>query len=231
MGGIRVIRPAPRLNAPDILWVPPASRSHSQRKGRSSRRSVPVLVWVGLLASGCGSAAVTATSAPTASMAASQVAGSTSQQPSPSGSPAAAVAWTGPVRTVPADAGRVDPEGAIKSGSASDPPDATREYVDIEQVKVDSPSQPHWRIALRAAPPKAATLDTTQTVISYGLAFETTGDDVPDHLVGISTGASEAGGFRVWVTDLATGATEEQDGPPYGFPVEFAHPDEGNTGE
>ncbi len=28
------------------------------------------------------------------------------------------------------------------------------------------------------------------------------------------------------VTDLATGETDEQIGPPYGFPVEFVHPDE-----
>jgi hypothetical protein len=53
---------------------------------------------------------------------------------------------------------------------------------------------------------------------------------VPDHLVGINNDASEAGRFRIWVTNLATGATEEQDGPPYGFPIEFSHPDEREPG-
>ena len=76
------------------------------------------------------------------------------------------------------------------------------------------------------APPTADGLDPTQTVISYGLAFDTTDDGAADYEVGISNEASPAGDFRVWVTDLATGDTDEQIGPPYGFPVEFAHPDE-----
>lgn len=135
------------------------------------------------------------------------------------------------MRPASATAGTMDPEGSGRARSAIDGNDATREYVDIVRVEVDSPSQPHWRISLAAAPPKATTLDPTQTVISYGLAFETTGDDAPDHVVGISTDATEAGRFRVWVTDLATGATEEQDGPPYGYPVEFAHPDERQPGD
>ena len=186
-----MIRPVSRLSPVPDASLPPASI-------RSIRRTMAILVWVGFLASGCAGVALAAASAPTVSTAASHVRGSTSPQPSPSGSPAAAVAWTGSVRTVPANAGTTDPEETSGSGSASDPRDATREYVDIEQVKVDSPSQPHWRIALRAAPPKAATLGATQTVISYGLAFETTGDEVPDYLVGISTDATEAGRFRVY---------------------------------
>lgn len=44
--------------------------------------------------------------------------------------------------------------------------------------------------------------------------------------MGISNEASDPGRFLVWVTDLATGRTADQDGPPYGYPVEFAHPDE-----
>jgi hypothetical protein len=82
---------------------------------------------------------------------------------------------------------------------------------------------------LAGAPPHAATLDPSHTVISYGLAFETTGDDVPDYVVGISNDASPSGGYRVWVTDLASGVTDEQIGPPYGYPIEFAHPDEASS--
>jgi len=119
----------------------------------------------------------------------------------------------------------MDPDGT--GGFPTDEEgDAAMPYVDIEHVRVDSASQPHWTLPLAAAPPEASTLDPTRTVISYGLTFETTGDDDPDYVVGISNEASRAGHFRVWVTDLATGATDEQDGPPYGFPVEFAHPDE-----
>ncbi len=104
--------------------------------------------------------------------------------------------------------------------------DTARPDVDIEQVIVDVPGETHWRIRLAAEPPKAAELDPTRTVISYGLAFDTTDDGAADYEVGISNEASPAGDYRVWVTNLATGDTDEQIGPPYGFPVEFAHPDE-----
>lgn len=110
-------------------------------------------------------------------------------------------------------------------GSASEEGDAARAYADIARVSVDIPEQPHWRLAM-AASPAFATVDPAQTVISYGLAFETTGDGAPDYVVGLSNEGSSPGDYLVWVTDLATSVTEEQDGPPYGFPIEFATPDE-----
>ena len=61
--------------------------------------------------------------------------------------------------------------------------------------------------------------------------FETTGDGVPDYVVGISNDAPRAGDFRVWVTDLVTGTTQSRSGPPYGYPVEFGHPDEWREGD
>ena len=45
--------------------------------------------------------------------------------------------------------------------------------------------------------------------------------------IGISTDAPTPGDFRVWVTDLRAGITLEQIGPPYGFPIDFFHPAEG----
>ncbi len=138
---------------------------------------------------------------------------------SPSGSAATAATWTGPVRE------NTNEQGGDED-SGRDPGDAALDYVDIERVSVDSGGQPHWRLRLADAPPPAATLDPARTVISYGLTFETTGDEAADYVVGISNESSEPGGYRVWVTDLATGEMDEQDGPPYGFPVEFAHPDE-----
>jgi hypothetical protein len=193
------------------------------------RRSAPFLFWLGVLASACADGAVVATSPPpatTAQSSQSHTAPSTPPPASPPGSRAAVAAWTGPVRPPSAAVATMGPDGSGGFRSTLDERDAAREYVDIEQVSVDFPSQPHWRLSLAAAPPKATTLDATRTVISYGLTFETTGDDAADYVVGISNEASTAGDFRVWVTDLATGATEEQVGPPYGFPVEFAHPDE-----
>ena len=68
----------------------------------------------------------------------------------------------------------------------------------------------HWTFALAAPPPEAETLDATQTLISYGLVFETTGDGRADYVVGISNDAPVRGDFRVWVTDLASGETREQ---------------------
>ena len=78
---------------------------------------------------------------------------------------------------------------------------------------------------LRASSPAAAGIDLAETVIAYGLTLEINGDGVASP-PGIDNDAPRRGDFRVWVTDLATGDTDEQLGPPYGFPVEFSHPDE-----
>jgi hypothetical protein len=139
--------------------------------------------------------------------------------PNPAAPSAAPQEWTGPVRPCSAT---VNPTELIQDEEG----DSARGYVDIERVQVDFPSQTHWRLSLASAPPKAATLDPARTVISYGLTFDTTGDGAADYVVGISNEAPQAGDFRVWVTDLATGETEEQSGPPYGYPIEFSHPDE-----
>jgi hypothetical protein len=68
-------------------------------------------------------------------------------------------------------------------------------------------------------------------LIAYGLVLETTGDGVADYLVGLDNDTPEPGHFHVWVTDLATGETDEQIGPPYGYPIEFFHPDEEQPGD
>lgn len=187
--------------------------------GRGRLGTAFVLTGLGLLASACADGSSEASSRPLATTAASSKSHSASSTTpaSPSGSGDTAATWTGPVR---------ETSNATDQGSASERGDAALDYVDIERVSVDNGGQPHWRLRLADAPPAAATLDPSLTVISYGLAFETTGDEAPDYVVGISNESSSPGGFRVWVTELATGETDEQDGPPYGFPVEFAHPDE-----
>jgi len=47
---------------------------------------------------------------------------------------------------------------------------------------------------------------------------------VADYLIGIDNDAPERGDLHVWVSDLATGETREQIGPPYGIPIEFSYP-------
>jgi hypothetical protein len=199
------------------------------------RRIGPVLIWLVLACSACADPSPSAPDQPVTARAAS----SSSSAPSvptptdtlplpPSGSPAAED-WTGPVRAPSMTGVPMDRDGSGGFASQSDDGDAALAYADIERATVDNAGQPHWRLSLAAKPPEAAMLDPAQTVISYGLAFETTGDGTPDYVVGISNEGSARGDFLVWVTDLATGETEEQDGPPYGFPVEFAHPDEGEA--
>jgi hypothetical protein len=98
-----------------------------------------------------------------------------------------------------------------------------------------------WYLELAERPPRGR---STAEVVSYGLVFDTTKDGAPDHLVGIEDDPTPPGDvfpgnepfalpphlFRVWVTDLATGKTDEQIGPPYGYPIEFGHPDERGEG-
>jgi hypothetical protein len=103
--------------------------------------------------------------------------------------------------------------------------DAGIGIVDIVGVETNPEGQA-WRIKLAERPPRAAGLDPAKTLISYGLVFETTGDGIGDYIVGINNDAPKRGDLRVWVTDVASGRTEEQIGPPYGFPIEFSHPDE-----
>jgi hypothetical protein len=135
-------------------------------------------------------------------------------------------AWNGPVRG-PLWA-PVQPPAPDADGNPvwTDARDAPLDWLDVARVSQAGDGQPHWTLELAGRPPPAAGLDGAEMVISYGLVFETTGDGRADYLVGINNDAPVQGDFRVWVTDLATGKTEEQVGGPYGFPIEFRHPDE-----
>lgn len=147
--------------------------------------------------------------------------------------PSSPASWSGPVRGGSASYyGRAD--GERDGWSWFDAVDADPAWIDIAEVRWQSLArrdagvswaQNYWHILLSAKPPIASRLDPGQTLISYGLAFETTGDDVPDYIVGISNHAAYSPNPRVWVTDLATGATEEQIRGPYGILVDFVHPD------
>lgn len=110
-------------------------------------------------------------------------------------------------------AGRVDGNDAAVAG------------VDIRRVY--SSIRPEWRLVLRASPPLASTLDPASRIMEQGIVVDSDGDRLADCHIAISTDAPTPGDFRVWVTNLRTGVTDEQIGPPYGFPIDFSHPAEG----
>lgn len=60
--------------------------------------------------------------------------------------------------------------------------------------------------------------------VEYGIVLDLDGDRVADCELGITTHTAVAGQFRAWTTRLADARLDEQVGPPYGFPFEFAHP-------
>jgi hypothetical protein len=138
--------------------------------------------------------------------------------------------WPGPIHLGPVAAvqamARLDDRGHVV-----DRRDAAIAWADITEVDVTIGDQFFWVIGLAGKPPRAAALSGAATRLTYGWVFETTGDGVADYMVGISNDAPKPGDFRVWVTDLATGAKEEQVGPPYGSPFDFRHPDEQDQAE
>jgi hypothetical protein len=114
---------------------------------------------------------------------------------------------------------------AVNGFSSEDGLDAEAGFVDITWTSRVRSSTTHFPvIQLAAKPPLASELEPGE-VIEYGLVIDNNRDGMPDFEIGINN--SPGGGqFRVWVTDLARSETVEQNGPPYGAPVDFAHPDE-----
>lgn len=101
-----------------------------------------------------------------------------------------------------------------------DPLDAAVGSVDITRLTYQ-PSGPGWRFVLAAKPPALGDLEPGM-ILSYGVVFDTNADGVADYTAGID--APVQGDFRSWATDVASGETQEQIGPPYGFPLEFTYP-------
>lgn len=105
-----------------------------------------------------------------------------------------------------------------------DPRDASISGVDIVGVRVSPLGQAHYRMTLAGKPPARRTLERAGLNVAYGFVVDTTYDGIPDFIVGIEDRVG--GSFRVWVTNLSRNETDEQLGAPYGWPVEFRHPDE-----
>lgn len=135
--------------------------------------------------------------------------------------PPASVIWEGPVRAgdahlplVRTEPVRLDSSVAVPGWGHVDGDDAARRYVDITQTARNAGIGRTWQLTLADRPPSARSFDPTRTVISYGLTLDNDRDGVADHVIGISNEAPTPGEFRIWVTDLATGETEEQVGQP-----------------
>jgi hypothetical protein len=145
--------------------------------------------------------------------------------PRPQPSPAV---WSGPVRADAAGMPILTLEEDAEMGGwvLADGRDAAVRWVDIDTVRWSPENQVHWWIDLGGWPPRAEDLDPAETIIEYGVVLDTNADRAADYEFGINNDAPEAGKFRVWVTDLAAGVTDERVGAPYGYPVEFSHPDE-----
>jgi hypothetical protein len=155
--------------------------------------------------------------------------------------PDAARQWSGPVR---ADAA-LPVISRRKARGWTDPRDVAFDGIDLRRVSgrgreysgvsvIDGQNIPSfsaggWRFRLAARPPRVETLAATQRIIEYGVVIDADGDRDPDCQIGINNDARQHGRFsvfRVWITNLRTGTTVEQVGPPYGGLVEFGHPSE-----
>jgi hypothetical protein len=140
--------------------------------------------------------------------------------------------WPGPVREDATSLGITTMERDVGDGTWSweDPLDTPVDWIDVQRVSFLSEGQPHWYTELGAKPPLAAELEPG-VLIAYGLVLDTGGDGIADYVIGIDNKAPQPGDFHIWVTDLASGEIDEQIGPPYGFPIEFSHPDETQPGD
>lgn len=127
-------------------------------------------------------------------------------------------------------------EGALRKDQASLPviplTDGRRDGTDAGDAGVDirrvtATRRPEWRLVLGTAPPLASTMDPTRRIMEQGVVVDADGDRRADCHIAISTDAPTPGDLRVWVTDLGSDVTNEQVGPPYGFPIDFFHPAEG----
>ena len=141
-------------------------------------------------------------------------------QPSPA-------VWSGPLRAgaggMPIRLMTTDPD--VADATWTDGPDAAVPGIDISTVRWRPHPHVNWSIDLGGWPPRAEDLDPGETIIAYGVVLDTNGDRVADYEFGIDNDAPLAGDYRTWLTDLAAGHTHDRAGGPYGYPVEFAHPD------
>lgn len=145
--------------------------------------------------------------------------------PVPMPAPTLEPSGTGPVREPSDEVHEMTP--TTRAGFSGefvweDPLDAAEPWVDLERVAFSPEGQSHWYLELAAHAPSLMDLEPG-VVIAFGLVFDADRDGAADYVVGLSNETPARGQFRVWLTDLESGETVEQIGPPYGFPIEFAY--------
>lgn len=166
--------------------------------------------------------------------------------PSPTENATPALGWPGAVRDGASwpqvNAKRSQIGTRLGLGSTAlvwidDAGDAAVRSVDIRSVASQGRFTVHhrgitgeWRLDLAEAwPRKRSDVGPADGVIEYGVVVDTDGDRVADCQIGINDGIHQKhryGDYRVWVTNLRSGVTKQQIGGPYGFPIDFALPDE-----
>lgn len=139
-------------------------------------------------------------------------------EPTPSGADVAnaPLEWTGPVRQERVGA-EVEMIGSLTS---SEEADTSPRWVDIADVEI-VPEFQNWRLELGLDHPSRDALSSAERVLAFGFVMDTTGDGVADYVVGVDSDA-EAPRVHVWLTDLATGETQETSSGPYGDPFDFS---------
>ena len=131
--------------------------------------------------------------------------------------------WSGPVRD-PSDVVHPMAANANQERTWEDPRDASEAWADVVRVRFSETNYGHWTLDLADTAPLLHL--EPGVVAAYGLVFDTNADGAADYEVGIANDSPRQGKFRAWVTDLATGETDEQIDFPYGYPIEFRWPGE-----
>lgn len=125
--------------------------------------------------------------------------------------------------------------GDVAMAWVDDAGDVDVDLVDIRLVGSTSDGQEvtgDWRMTLAKAWPGRSKIGPADGVVEYGVVVDSDGDRVADCHIGINDDTRQVhsyGDYRVWVTNLRSGVTREQVGGPYGFPIDFALPDETGT--
>lgn len=213
------------LLRPDICHaaahaVEPPDFTTIERRGMRHRRRRTALT-----AAAVAAAVVLAVSAVAVSLSGDEIRVQPAEESTSSPSPTATT--TRPTQTADSSTQlRPDSPGPVVGmRQQRDGRDATFGGIDI--LDVGASRRPGWTIELRAAPPLASTLDPARRIIEHGVVVDADGDRVADCHIGINTDAPTPGHLRVWVKNLDTGVSDERIGPPYGIPIDFVHPSEG----
>jgi len=151
--------------------------------------------------------------------------------PTPTEGTSASATWEPPEPLRPATSRvvQVDHDAFGNALALGDQGDAAIAVADIVSVGEgqDFHGGSSWSFPLAARP----ALDPEDRVIAYGVVVDGNGDHTADCQIGINNDARARGDLHVWVTNLKTHETAVRNGPPYGMPVEFAHPaEEGEQG-